>query len=40
MDEGKIIEQGSHQELLALEGIYAKLWRHQTGGFIGFEDDI
>lgn len=40
MDEGKIVEQGSHQELLALEGIYAKLWRHQTGGFIGFEDDI
>lgn len=40
MDEGKIIEQGSHQELLALEGIYAKLWRHQTGGFIGFEDNI
>jgi ATP-binding cassette subfamily B multidrug efflux pump len=40
MDEGKIIEQGSHQELLALGGIYAKLWRHQTGGFIGFEDDI
>ena len=40
MDEGKIIEQGNHQELLALGGIYAKLWRHQTGGFIGFEDDI
>ena len=40
MDEGQIVEQGSHQELLALEGIYAKLWRHQTGGFIGFEDDI
>lgn len=39
MDEGQIVEQGSHQELLALEGIYAKLWRHQTGGFIGFEDD-
>jgi ATP-binding cassette subfamily B multidrug efflux pump len=40
MDEGKIVEQGSHQELLALGGIYAKLWHHQTGGFIGFEDDI
>lgn len=40
MDEGQIVEQGSHQELLALEGIYAKLWRHQTGGFIGFEDHI
>lgn len=37
MDQGKIVEQGSHQELLALNGVYAKLWQHQTGGFIGIE---
>ena len=35
IDEGKIIEQGSHQELLDFGGVYAKLWQHQTGGFIG-----
>ncbi|KMT65156.1 ABC transporter ATP-binding protein [Catenovulum maritimum] len=34
LDEGKIAEQGTHQELLALGGIYAQLWAHQTGGFI------
>ena len=38
MDNGNIIEQGSHQELLALGGVYAKLWQHQTGGFIGHEE--
>jgi ATP-binding cassette subfamily B multidrug efflux pump len=37
LDKGRIVEQGSHQELLALGGIYAKLWEHQTGGFIGVE---
>lgn len=34
MDEGKIVEQGTHQELLALNGIYARLWAHQSGGFL------
>ena len=34
MDEGKIVEQGSHNELLNGDGIYAKLWAHQSGGFI------
>jgi ATP-binding cassette subfamily B multidrug efflux pump len=37
LDEGKIVEQGSHSELLKRNGIYAKLWAHQTGGFIGLE---
>ncbi|WJG09840.1 ABC transporter ATP-binding protein [Aliiglaciecola sp. LCG003] len=37
LDEGRIVESGSHAELLALNGIYAKLWAHQTGGFIGVE---
>lgn len=35
IEEGKIIEQGSHDELLALDGVYAKLWQRQSGGFLG-----
>ncbi len=35
MDEGKIIEEGRHDELLEAEGIYARLWARQSGGFIG-----
>ncbi|KDM89750.1 ABC transporter ATP-binding protein [Photobacterium galatheae] len=35
IDNGQIIEQGSHRELLSQNGIYAHLWAHQTGGFIG-----
>ena len=35
LDKGQIIEQGSHAELLQQRGIYAQLWAHQTGGFIG-----
>ena len=34
LDEGRIAEQGSHTELLGQKGIYAKLWSHQSGGFI------
>src|SRR6202012_1999340 len=34
LDDGKIVEEGSHKELLQLKGIYAKLWAHQSGGFI------
>lgn len=34
MDKGQVVEQGTHQELVALGGIYAQLWNHQTGGFI------
>lgn len=37
LDQGRIVEQGSHQELIAKGGIYAQLWAHQTGGFIGVE---
>ncbi|THU05008.1 ABC transporter ATP-binding protein [Lampropedia puyangensis] len=37
MDKGQIIEQGSHQELLAQNGVYARLWQHQSGGFLGQE---
>ena len=34
IEQGKIVEQGSHAELIALDGIYAKLWHRQSGGFI------
>ena len=34
MDQGQIVEMGSHEELLALGGLYASLWDRQSGGFI------
>ncbi|MFB7805792.1 ABC transporter ATP-binding protein [Streptomyces virginiae] len=34
LDRGRIVEQGTHQELLTTEGAYAKLWKHQSGGFL------
>ena len=34
LDQGHIVEQGSHDELLRLGGHYEKLWRHQSGGFL------
>lgn len=37
LDQGRIVEQGTHQQLIASGGIYAQLWAHQTGGFIGLE---
>jgi ATP-binding cassette subfamily B multidrug efflux pump len=39
MDQGHIVETGSHAELLAADGIYARLWAHQSGGFLGEELD-
>jgi len=38
LDRGRIIEQGSHTELLAAEGAYARLWQHQSGGFLDDSD--
>jgi ATP-binding cassette subfamily B protein len=37
LDRGRIIEKGTHQELLRLGGTYARLWQHQSGGFL--DDD-
>jgi len=37
MDHGRIVEMGDHKSLLAAGGIYARLWAHQSGGFLGEE---
>jgi ATP-binding cassette subfamily B multidrug efflux pump len=35
MDQGRVVEDGSHETLLDLGGIYAGLWQRQSGGFLG-----
>ncbi len=37
LDRGRIVEDGSHASLIAKGGIYAKLWEHQSGGFLGLD---
>jgi ATP-binding cassette subfamily B multidrug efflux pump len=37
LDKGRIVEEGTHQSLLAHGGLYARLWAHQSGGFLGAE---
>ena len=37
MDKGRIVEEGDHRALLARGGLYARLWQHQSGGFLGEE---
>ncbi len=39
MDKGRIVEVGDHKSLLAAGGIYARLWAHQSGGFLAEELD-
>ncbi|MGV8985750.1 MAG: ABC transporter ATP-binding protein [Cypionkella sp.] len=38
LDEGRIVEQGSHTQLLDLGGLYARYWNRQSGGFIGVDE--
>jgi ATP-binding cassette subfamily B multidrug efflux pump len=39
LERGRIVEEGDHASLLARGGLYARLWAHQSGGFLGDDDD-
>ncbi|HET8693677.1 MAG TPA: ABC transporter ATP-binding protein [Aquabacterium sp.] len=39
LDHGRIVEEGDHASLLARNGLYARLWAHQSGGFLGNEEE-
>ena len=39
LDDGRIVEQGTHEELLSNSGTYARFWARQSGGFLGTDDN-
>jgi ATP-binding cassette subfamily B multidrug efflux pump len=39
LDDGQVVEDGPHAELLRRNGLYARFWARQSGGFIGLEDE-
>jgi ATP-binding cassette subfamily B multidrug efflux pump len=39
LDRGRIVEEGDHRSLLEQGGLYARLWAHQSGGFLGDEPE-
>ena len=39
MDQGRIVEEGSHDALLSRGGLYADFWARQSGGFLKLDDD-
>ena len=40
MDQGRIVEDGSHAQLLVKGGLYARYWNRQSGGFIGTDEEM
>ncbi|MGO4386466.1 ABC transporter ATP-binding protein [Microvirga sp. 2YAF29] len=40
IEKGRIVEEGTHGELLEREGLYARLWRRQSGGFLGADEAV
>jgi ATP-binding cassette, subfamily B, multidrug efflux pump len=40
LDKGRVVEQGTHDELVARQGLYNSLWQRQSGGFITYEEAI
>jgi ATP-binding cassette subfamily B multidrug efflux pump len=38
LDEGRIVEEGTHASLLEADGAYAEFWKHQSGGFLAMEE--
>ncbi len=40
IDEGHVVEEGSHASLLGQNGLYASFWNRQSGGFLRTEDEV